>query len=316
VKQSDGTSLWLFSDTFLGTWCGDGERHITGSLHSSSAVVQPSDLSTCFVGAVYAGQPQPIEVLLVPPPGENTSTFAGWLEDSFFIGNALWSYYDVYTSTGPDPLDLMSLGVGVLQAQGSPVQFVRPSPDAFLFAGSDPTFGSATTVQSGYVYAYGSPAQPSLNPDVLLTRVPVGSLSDRSAYQFYAGLDATQEPIWSSDISACVPLYSGSINGITYEPNLTAYLALYTPPFANTIQARLAPNPWGPFSDAEKIIDCYPNTDSQVYCYDAHRHPELDPDLSTLVVSYDTNTMELSQLGDPSHANVYWPRLVEIAFTP
>lgn len=110
-------------------------------------------------------------------------------------------------------------------------------------------------------------------------------------------------------------LFSDGVSSVTFDAHLGKFLALSTPPFANTIQARVAAHPWGPWSPAVEIIDCYPNTDSQVYCYHAHRHAELESaDGNTVVLTYDTNTATFDELSEPIYSEVYWPRLVQVTF--
>lgn len=314
LSMGGDASQWFFTDTFFGDWNGDGSRNIEGGVHTSTAVVATSDLDTCFANATYLGG-KPPEELVVHPSGEDTSKILPIVGAPFFTGAALWTYYAVYRSIGPDPLDLQSSGTGVLKAEGSPARFVRPSPDVFLFAGTEPTFGDAVLPTADAVYVYGGRPISAGVYETVLARVAPSAVTDRASYEFFAGVNGTGGPIWSADSSTAVALYQGGINDVTFNPHLNAYLATYITWFGQVVAARTAPNPWGPWSSEETIVGCYPE-DPNVYCYEARQHPELgSPDGTKIVLSYDTNATTFAGLRQPSHSAVYWPRLVEVTFT-
>lgn len=127
---------------------------------------------------------------------------------------------------------------------------------------------------SGYVYAYGldgnwrdSYAGTVADPvDLFLARVPVGSVQDRSAWRFFAGLSG-DTPQWTADIGAkravlhddrrVYPAISNnpkngptnisviSQGGVLYNPGLDRYL--YTSWTEYTFEFYEAPTPWGPW---------------------------------------------------------------------
>ena len=129
---------------------------------------------------------------------------------------------------------------------------------------------------SGYAYAYGldgnwrtSYAKTVPDPvDLYLARVPIGAITDRSAWQFCTGVDATGKPGWSSDIGAraavlhddrrLYPTISQNPkNGptnlsvlaqgcVVYNPGLNRYL--YTSWTEYTFEFYEAPAPWGPWT--------------------------------------------------------------------
>lgn len=112
--------------------------------------------------------------------------------------------------------------------------------------------------RDGYVYVY-SPDTPSAYNEtdtVVLARVPTGSITIRGAYEFFAGLDAEGDPVWSGDINQrkAVFTFVGGCNRIdvTYNAPLRRYL-LVTRSRAqaggkNQFSIYDAPEPWGPWT--------------------------------------------------------------------
>jgi Domain of unknown function (DUF4185)/Concanavalin A-like lectin/glucanases superfamily len=112
--------------------------------------------------------------------------------------------------------------------------------------------------RDGYVYVY-SPDTPSAYNEtdtIVLARVPVESITDRDAYEFYAGANAGGDPLWSRDIDQrrAVFIFPGGCNRIdvTYDAPLKRYL-LVTRSRAqaggrNQFSIYDAPEPWGPWT--------------------------------------------------------------------
>ncbi|KPK43432.1 MAG: hypothetical protein AMJ65_05755, partial [Phycisphaerae bacterium SG8_4] len=114
--------------------------------------------------------------------------------------------------------------------------------------------------RDGYVYVY-SPDTPSAYNEtdtVVLARVPIESITDRNAYEFYCGADAGGHPKWSHDIDQrrAVFSFAGGCNriSVTYNAPLRRYLLL----MRSRAQAGGkdhfsiydAPEPWGPWTTA------------------------------------------------------------------
>jgi hypothetical protein len=112
-----------------------------------------------------------------------------------------------------------------------------------------------------YVYVYA----PELKSDswevqmpgeIALMRVPSDQLAERSAYEFFTGLDSRGVPAWTGDIGARAPVFSDAENGVmltsvTYNAGLDRYLLV-------TQQRSIEPGgyigiyesaaPWGPWT--------------------------------------------------------------------
>lgn len=95
--------------------------------------------------------------------------------------------------------------------------------------------------------------------NVYLGFVPLTSIEDRSAYLFCAGLSpGTQLPIWVADESQAVsPFLSGCMGElcVRWNPYLSQFVMTYNSDNPGWILARQAHLPWGPWTDAENILD-------------------------------------------------------------
>jgi hypothetical protein len=81
-----------------------------------------------------------------------------------------------------------------------------------------------------YVYLWLDASHPSWG-NIYLSRVPKASWSSRAAYTYYAGLDGSQQPVWSSTFASKQPVFV-DLRGSEYHfyvvwfPGLNRYLAL------------------------------------------------------------------------------------------
>jgi hypothetical protein len=136
-----------------------------------------------------------------------------------------------------------------------------------------------------YVYAYGldgnwrdsySHTAPSPS-DLYLARVPKSSITDRTAWEFYAGTDRLRRPRWTADLGGRVAVLHDartiypnlftdngpknltviSQGGVVYNAPLRRYL--YTSWTEYTFEFYEAPQPWGPWKlFMTKDSGCYP----------------------------------------------------------
>jgi hypothetical protein len=110
-----------------------------------------------------------------------------------------------------------------------------------------------------FVYLYSHDNDSAYKPSdrMVLARVPRGSITDRSAYEFFTGTNDKGEANWSQDIAkrAAVFEHPGRCyrSGITYNPGLKRYLWCQIIPggetrFAGGFGIYDAPHPWGPWT--------------------------------------------------------------------
>jgi CubicO group peptidase (beta-lactamase class C family) len=110
-----------------------------------------------------------------------------------------------------------------------------------------------------YVYVYSHDNDSAYLPAdrMVMARVPLRSIADRSAYEFCAGLDSENRPRWTRDIVDRHSVFTHKGNcyrsGISYNAALKRYLWCQTLPagdarFSGGFGIYDAPNPWGPWT--------------------------------------------------------------------
>ena len=119
--------------------------------------------------------------------------------------------------------------------------------------------------RDNYVYIYGPEHTTSVDSDpwqvqrpgeISLIRVPKGSLANKSAYEYFTGMNGTT-PQWSSDVNARQPVFEDPVNGVmrtsvSYNAGLDRYI-LVTQQVSRFRSSNYhigiyeAQNPWGPW---------------------------------------------------------------------
>jgi hypothetical protein len=116
--------------------------------------------------------------------------------------------------------------------------------------------------RDNYVYIYSHDAGNAYDPAdrMVLARVPRNKITDRFAWEFYAGQDKSAEPVWSPFIEKREAVFEHPAgcyrSGITYNAGLGRYLWCQILPGSNHPQGPRfeggfgiyeAPEPWGPW---------------------------------------------------------------------
>ncbi|HEV3165010.1 MAG TPA: serine hydrolase [Isosphaeraceae bacterium] len=112
-----------------------------------------------------------------------------------------------------------------------------------------------------HVYVYSHDEDSAYRPAdrMVLARVPKGRIKERSAYEFFAGRDATNQPIWTADISRRGAVFSHEgrcyRSSVSYNAGLKRYLWCQIlpgvdPRFHGGFGIYDAPEPWGPWTTA------------------------------------------------------------------
>jgi hypothetical protein len=117
-----------------------------------------------------------------------------------------------------------------------------------------------------FVYVYSPDSKSAYRPAdrMMLARVPKGKIRDRSAYEFFQGLDPDGRPVWTQAIAdrGAVFTHPGRCyrSGISYDAGLKRYLWVQIIPgtegkkidtrFEGGFAVYDAPEPWGPWTTA------------------------------------------------------------------
>ena len=130
------------------------------------------------------------------------------------------------------------------------------------------TFGCPDFVQFGrnyagardrfvYIVSQANDDAYEFSPDIVMARVLRDRISDRAAYEFFAGLDSGGDPRWSRDIEQRRPIFSDprgtSRISLSYNAGLRRYLLTSSHrvgegPHNASLGVFDAPEPWGPWT--------------------------------------------------------------------
>jgi CubicO group peptidase (beta-lactamase class C family) len=116
-----------------------------------------------------------------------------------------------------------------------------------------------------FVYVYSADSEGAYEPAdrMVLARVRKDQITQRDAYEFFAAIDASGQPIWSKDIARRGAVFKNPgacfRGGISYDAGLKRYLWCQILPHSRHPQGQRfqggfgiyeAPEPWGPWTTA------------------------------------------------------------------
>jgi hypothetical protein len=209
------------------------------------------------------------------------------------VANRALIFYQVVSAL-PGAFNFQGIGESVATWQSLSAEPQRPvfnppvvpaHPD-LMFTESEPSFGSASLIQSGTLYVYGC-GLPSSGTDkgCRLARVGPAQVQNLSAWTYY-----TANGTWSPQIADAASVFTGdSILSVAWNSYLKRYVAVYSAVFSQNVMMRTAPNPQGPWSDEIVAFPALQPASGNVY--DAHAHSEYDVNGGQIFfVSYSRST--------------------------
>ncbi len=313
VALSDERTLWLFSDTWVGT-VRDGKRKDVKMVNNTVGIQDGNgaDAKLTFAVAADGGKPRAI---FTPPDGKGWFwQFAGHHADGklhVFLprqektkdpGAFGFRGIDVWLATVENPID-------------DPTKW-RPKyakmPFADLTGERKRSFGSAVLTDGDRTYIYGyeeKPGKPFPSRRLVVARSPTKSLADFDSWRFLA---ANGE--WKADAKDAVPQCEslGTEFSVSYLPRLKRYALVCTENgLSDRIVGRFAVSPAGPWGEPVLLYKCPEMKQKKgVFTYAAKAHPHLAGNGNELVISYVVNSFELAPVIED--ADLYWPRFVRV----
>ncbi len=311
VTLTNGLTLWLFSDTFVGR-VQDGHRTHTTMIHNSAAWQHGRDPATATVEFFHRqtadGKPA---ALITPADGHGWF----WPFDAVTTHGRLYLFLQQIESTADDSaFGFRPTGVTlgeVLNPLDPPTQWhlrQQRLPYARFGGAENRDFGSALLATNGYLYVYGCRDHPGAGKTMILARAPATDVLDFPAWQFRTRTG------WTNDVSALADLCPrlASEYSVSWLPALQRYVLVCTDNgLSDKIIARTAPDPWGPWSESRVLYHCPETTwGSHVFCYAAKAHPGLALEPGEFLLTYAANSFALSEV--IHDARLYWPRFVKV----
>ncbi|MBX7218630.1 MAG: DUF4185 domain-containing protein [Blastocatellia bacterium] len=313
-------TFWIFNDTFIGEVDSSGQRLPGSTLVNNTTAWQrgakPVGASIQFLWRKNtAGAPLP----LVTPNTSPQHWF--WPNDGVFFKGRLFLYALRMRPGGSGAFAFEMDGISLLQSRAEDVTLLKSYQQsntplyvpangnlgeiAFGMAVMPNTNEAGAPNPDGFLYVYGL-RNDAFNKKLLVARVPMGSISDFSAYRFWNG---TQ---WVGQVANAVPVSTrlSSEFSVSPLPDGRFLLVFQLDTLSNTVAVRYGTSPVGPWGEVIPIWTCSeatltPNT----LTYNAKGHPHLS-EPGEMLISYNVNTTSFPE--HFTHASIYHPRFIRL----
>jgi Domain of unknown function (DUF4185) len=312
VPLTDKRTLWLFSDTWVGS-IRDGKRKDAAMVNNTVGVQEGNGADAKLAFAIAKSKDGKPGTLFVPPDGKGWF----WLFAGYHAGGKLHVFLPRQEKTGAGGafgFKAVDLWLGtVANPLDEPTKW-KIDYAKVPFAESEKdhkrSFGSAVLRVENHVYIYGyeeKPGKPFANRKLLVARAPADTLADFDSWRF---LSNGEWKIDAKDATTQIEKLATEFS-VSYLPGLKQYALVYTENgLSERIVGRFATSPEGPWSDAVLLYKCPEMKQSKdVFTYAAKAHPHL-ANGNELVISYVVNSFKLAPV--INDAELYWPRFVRV----
>lgn len=307
------TTLWLFSDTWVGK-IRDG-KHVESTMINNSVARQcgfdPRSAAVEFFYKTKEGKPAS---LIEPADGRGWF----WLFAGTMTGKSLNLFLKQIVKTSDDVFGFRHAATWLGHVENP---FDRPTDwkiaqTKIPWDRSDKNgnleFGAAALKENGFVYIYGAKEEKRegwLHRFLILARAPEETLGDFSSWRFY------RKSNWTDDFTQAERLCDkiGSEFSVSYQRERNKYLLLTTENgMSEKIQIRTADKPWGTWSDPVTVFTCPDGKgDSSYFTYAGKAHPMLSAP-NELIFTYVCNSFDFGKM--VSDSRIYHPRFARIRF--
>lgn len=318
VPISDKRTLWLFSDTWVGS-VRNGKREKVSMVNNTVGVQDGNGADAKITFAVAEGKNGKPGTLFVPPDGKGWFwQFGGYYADGklhIFLprqektkdpGAFGFRTVDVWLATIENPADEPTKW----KPKYAKVPFVDLNAERKI------SFATAVLRVENFAYIYGyeeKPGKPFAARKLLTARVSADKLNDFDSWRFLG-----EKGEWKTDVKDAVG-QGGSLGtelSVSYVPGLKQYALAYTESaLSERIVGRFSPSPSGPWSEPVLLFKCPEMKQRKgVFTYAGKAHPHLAANENELVISYVVNAFELAPV--INDAELYWPRFVRVSLQP
>lgn len=333
TAEISGKSYWLFNDTSMYKANAQGKKFIsnslawTNNLNASNGIRlnhnrldssgRPTQFITFTAGEIeFNKRNEPSNGCTTKTDPHCGESYAIWPGPVLAVLHSkTGEAYDFYALLvrGGSIAGWKVLGIGIAKEKNG--TWTRPTltpgtEHPTLMWHNTSNWSGGGLVQSGYVYMSGcGQANSSGNPKCEMGRVPLRKILDLKAWTYYNGTTGK----WSTDSSKATMLFYGGPSGNTifFDPALNEYMTIYIRPESNNAVARVAPTPWGPYSNEFPLFTGKPTIKAHgAVDYAAQPHPEFEQkDGLVQYVTYVQDNRDLGWLGQDI-------QLVRVALAP
>jgi hypothetical protein len=308
VPMSDGSTVWLFSDTFWGEVLSDGRRTPGTAFVNNTIAHQRGDQISFFHGG-QEGEPRAV---FSPPDGKGWF----WLHDAVASLDdtgklhVMLGQFDKTADGGVLGFEAVGGWLAELQVteDGPRVEGYRKLPHFQRGGDGKPSifFGTSMMREGEHFYVYGV-RDHGLTKEAVVARVPARLLARPESWEFFDGKG------WASKMEQAQPI----ANDVSVEQSVHKtvqgdfVLVAQGGGISPNVVVRRAERPEGPWSEPETVYVA-PENAGQDVTYNAKAHPELS-DERGLLVSYNVNTLDWER--NLADGHIYRPRFVRVKDT-
>jgi hypothetical protein len=321
------STLFVFSDTFIGEVGSDGQR-LPGStlINNSLALLTGGEPNPRYLrfhwGADDEGNAQAV---FVPTTPASTQGDWYWLLDGLSLNGKLHLFALRMRKGDGGVFNFAVAGISRLSLPlnsanplldhvqvDTPLHFIPSDGRGEIILGAAimvNTVQAGAAGPDGYVYVYGHQNDPA-NKKLIVSRVLPHSFEDFSQWRYWDGT------AWSPSIETISPVSSriSSEFSVTPLPDGRFLLVFQLDTLSRDVALRIGQSPVGPFGPVIRIWRCpEPDFDPDIYCYNAKAHPHLSQP-GEVLISYNVNTFDFRD--HLTYADIYRPRFIRIRLTP
>lgn len=309
IPINDQETLWVFGDTFIGTYDEMGRRIIERMPNSTGLICRSKDAGSGLTDFIYLTDEKGELRQLIPLlPDEASEVHRIWAMHGCCIDGKIFLYYIrvriLPEGQWPYKFDVDGSGLAIAHYPELIFQRIEDHGSTIFWRNDEPLFGVAVlpVTADGFVYVYGS-YYKDWQHHCALARVPFDSLGYISYYEYLI----SPKPEWSVDRTKTISIMEGMPTemSVSYNAHLSCYLAVHSLETTGKIVGRTAPHPWGPWSDPVVLwTPKVPLRNPLVYngplVYAGKEHPELAKENGRVIY---LTCVEFEE---------YYPRLIEV----
>lgn len=301
VELPDGSTAWIFGDTFLGGVNKDGSRTRQVPMYIRNSVVIQEGDSLKTLHSMLDG----LEASFVVHPsvlneeGELTPDSVWfWPGDAYIENGDMYFFLSefIQADTGMWGFQWEETWLAVYDLPEMEQKEIIRLPQG---KESGVHLGHAVYPEDEYIYVYGAKGG---KPHV--ARYPAGNF--RAKWEYFNGSEWSDEP---EDIKPMTD-YSGSEQFSVFEYGDLYVMVSQAGNLSDEIYSFTADTPYGPWENKTMLYKTpIPDTTKNLFTYNAVAHPHLIEN-GELLISYNMNSKELAD--HFKNADIYRPRFIRV----
>lgn len=289
IPLPDGTTLFLFGDSFIGTVAPDRSRPPGSNTFIRNSAVQVGP--GIFTSVYDDSGATPADWLSPPEPDAWY-----WPADGYVLGSEIYIVCPVFENTG----------TGIFGFENTRTDIVKVSLSSFEQTGrikypsAGVHYGSCVLETTDFIYIYGSREKAS-GKEMTVSRIDADSPPGTTLPEYWDGTN------WSSNPADAAALLSQTSNiySVFKDPLGSGYRLVSQEDFlSDKIFGYSAPTPWGPFNE-KTLLFRTPNDGGDLFTYNASVHPMYINADGKILVGYNINSFDFTDLF--SDADTYRP---------